>query len=228
MKKIKLWYTIVHERCEKMKIALINENSQVSKNSLILESLKKVCDQKGYQVYNLGMTCETDKNLTYVQNGLLASILLNDGCIDFVVTGCGTGEGAMLALNSFPKVTCGLIETPTDAYLFSQINAGNAVSLPFAKGFGWGSEITLEYIFEKLFASAFGGGYPKERQEPEQRNKKILDEVKKVTHQDIMTILKTIDKQFLKETIDRPNFLDFYTSHAQNEEIAQFIKEIMK
>ena len=181
-----------------MKIALINENSQASKNGVILESLKKVCDPKGYQVYNLGMTCETDKNLTYVQNGLLASILLNDGCIDFVVTGCGTGEGAMLALNSFPKVTCGLIETPTDAYLFSQINAGNAISLPFAKGFGWGSEITLEYVFEKLFASDFGGGYPKERQEPEQRNKQILDKVKEITHQDIMTILKNIDKEFHK------------------------------
>ena len=40
--------------------------------------------------------------LTYVQNGILAAILLNSGAADFVVTGCGTGEGAMLALNSFP------------------------------------------------------------------------------------------------------------------------------
>lgn len=90
-----------------------------------------------------------------------------------------------------------------------------------------GSEITLEYVFEKLFACDFGGGYPKERQEPEQRNKRILDEVKKITHQDIMTILKTIDKNFLKETVNRPNFLDFYMNHAQNKEIADFIKEII-
>ncbi len=50
------------------------------------------------------MTAAEDKNLTYVQEGLLASILLNSGAADFVVTGCGTGEGAMLALNSFPGV----------------------------------------------------------------------------------------------------------------------------
>ena len=43
-----------------------------------------------------------------------------------------------------------------------------------------------------------------------------------------MTILKNIDKEFLKETVNRPNFLDFYMSHAQNKEIAEFIKEIIK
>ena len=76
-------------------------------------------------------------------------------------------------LNSFPNVLCGHIEDPTDAYLFSQINAGNAVAIGYAKGFGWGSELTLTYIFEKLFESDFGGGYPKERVVPEQANKKI-------------------------------------------------------
>ena len=69
--------------------------------------------------------------LTYVQCGILAAILLNSGAADFVVTGCGTGEGAMLALNSFPGVLCGHIVDPSDAFMFSQINAGNAVALPF-------------------------------------------------------------------------------------------------
>ena len=60
------------------------------------------------------MTDAEDKNLTYVQEGLLASILLNSGAADFVVTGCGTGEGAMLALNSFPGVFCGHVQDSTD------------------------------------------------------------------------------------------------------------------
>lgn len=38
-----------------MKIALLNENSQAAKNSVIYESLKKVCDTKGFEVYNYGM-----------------------------------------------------------------------------------------------------------------------------------------------------------------------------
>jgi len=210
-----------------MKIALINENSQSNKNEIIYKSLKTVCDKKGYELYNLGMTSSDDPNLTYVQNGLLAAILLNTKAVDFVVTGCGTGEGAMLALNSFPGVECGLVVDPTDAYLFSQINAGNAISIPFAKGFGWGSEVTLTYIFEKLFDTPFGGGYPVERREPEQRNKKILDEVKKVTHKDMITILKEIDQNFLKETINRDNFKEFFYKQIEDSEIKNFIKSIL-
>lgn len=189
-----------------MRIALIMENSQASKNALVYETLKKVCDHHGFELDNYGMTGAEDKSLTYVQEGLLASILLNSGAADFVVTGCGTGEGAMLALNSFPGVFCGHVQDSTDAYLFSQINAGNAIALPFAKGFGWGSEITLEAIFERLFQEDFGGGYPKERREPEQANKKILDSVKTVTCRPLTEILSSLDRDFVLQTIDRPTF----------------------
>ena len=83
-----------------MKIALINENSQAVKNAMVYENLKKVADAKGYEVVNYGMYSADDAaQLTYVQCGILAAILLNSGAADFVVTGCGTGEGAMLALN---------------------------------------------------------------------------------------------------------------------------------
>ena len=99
-----------------MRIALINENSQAAKNELIYKSLKKVADAKGYEVDNYGMYSAEDAcSLTYVQNGILAAILLNSGAADYVVTGCGTGEGAMLALNSFPGVICGHVAIPATA-----------------------------------------------------------------------------------------------------------------
>lgn len=102
-----------------MKIALINENSQAAKNGIIYDALTSVTDKHGYQVFNYGMYgTEGESQLTYVQNGLLASILLTTKAADFVVTGCGTGVGAMLALNSFPGVTCGFASEPTEAYLF--------------------------------------------------------------------------------------------------------------
>lgn len=44
-----------------MKIALINENSQASKNSLVYNTLKDVCDKKGYTVFNYGMYSDEDK-----------------------------------------------------------------------------------------------------------------------------------------------------------------------
>ena len=90
-----------------MKIAIINENSQAPKNGIIEAALKKVVEPMGHEVVNYGMYSDASPRLTYVQCGILAAILLNSGAADFVITGCGTGEGAMLALNSFPGVICG-------------------------------------------------------------------------------------------------------------------------
>ena len=88
-----------------MKIALINENSQAAKNAMIESVLRKVVEPMGHEVVNYGMyTAEDECQLTYVKVGLLASLLLETGAADYVVTGCGTGEGAMLACNSFPGV----------------------------------------------------------------------------------------------------------------------------
>ena len=96
-----------------MKIALINENSQAAKNGIFEAALKKVVEPMGHEVVNYGMYAADDAaQLTYVQCGILAAILLNSGAADYVVTGCGTGEGAMLALNSFPGVICGHVEDP--------------------------------------------------------------------------------------------------------------------
>ena len=91
-----------------MRIALINENSQAAKNEVIYNALKKVADHYGYEVDNYGMYTADDRvQLTYVQAGILTAALLNSGAADYVITGCGTGEGAMLACNSFPGVICG-------------------------------------------------------------------------------------------------------------------------
>lgn len=211
-----------------MKIALINENSQASKNELIYNTLKSVAEKYGHTVDNYGMLDSNENPLTYVQNGLLAAIILNSGAADFVVTGCGTGSGAMLACNSFPKVLCGLIVDPSDAYMFGQINDGNCAAFPFAKGFGWGAELNLEYCFEKLFNGPRGQGYPKERAVPEQRNKKILDQVKEVTHTPMIEILKKIDQDFLKETIDRPTFKNLFFKSAKDPEIIAYCKKVLE
>ena len=188
----------------------------------------RVADEKGYEVFNYGMYGKDgESQLTYVQNGLLAAILLNAKAVDFVVTGCGTGEGAMVALNSFPGVVCGLAVEPTDAYLFSQINGGNALSIPYAKGFGWGAELNLRLMFERLFAEEMGGGYPKERVIPEQRNARILNDIKKITHTDMLTILKEIDQDFLKETIAGEKFKDYFFANCQDQEIADYIQSVL-
>ena len=210
-----------------MRIALINENSQAAKNGLAERCLRNVVEPMGHVVDNYGMyTPEDACQITYVKAGLLAAILLNAQAADYVVTGCGTGEGAMLACNVFPKVLCGHIEDAEDAFMFAQINDGNAISLPFAKKFGWGGELTLTYIFEKLFGFESGGGYPPERVEPEQRNKKILDGVKAVTTKDMLTILREIDQDFLRETISGEKFAELFYPNCRVPGIAEYLKSL--
>ena len=211
-----------------MRIALINENSQAAKNSIIEVSLRKVVEPMGFEVRNYGMYAADDEaQLTYVQNGILAATLLNAGACDYVITGCGTGEGAMLALNSFPGVICGHVETPLDAYTFAQINDGNAISLPFALGFGWGGDLNLQYIFEKLFCEPSGGGYPKERAVPEQRNKKILDQVKLVTYKTMEEILPALDQELVKGAVAGKNFKEYFFADATNESLKAVVKDII-
>lgn len=213
---------------EPMKIALINENSQASKNETVFNALKKAVEPHGYEVVNYGMFGDSDEPLTYVQNGIMAAILLNSGAADYVVTGCGTGEGAMLACNSFPKVLCGHIEDSLDAYTFAQINDGNAVALPFAKGFGWGGDLNLEYIFEKLFCEESGQGYPRERAVPEKRNKKILDEVKDITCRDLKDILPELDRDLLLGVIGRRSFQDLFFRDCKDEEYRKLISRLIE
>ena len=205
-----------------MKIALINENSQAAKNGIIEAALKKVVEPMGHEVVNYGMYAADDAaQLTYVQCGILAAILLNSGAADYVVTGCGTGEGAMLALNSFPGVICGHVEDPVDAYTFAHVNDGNAVAMPFAKGFGWGGELNLEYCFEKLFGFGHGQGYPKERVVPEQRNKKILDGVRAATFKPLIECLKSIDQDLLKGAVAGAKFSELFFASCKDEELAR-------
>ena len=211
-----------------MRIALINENSQAAKNSIIEKALRKVVEPMGFEVRNYGMYAADDEaQLTYVQNGILAATLLNAGACDYVITGCGTGEGAMLALNSFPGVICGHVETPLDAYTFAQINDGNAISIPFALGFGWGGDLNLEYIFEKLFCEPSGGGYPKERAVPEQRNKKILDGVKLVTYKTMEEILPALDQELVKGAFAGKNFKEYFFADATDENLKALVKGII-
>lgn len=211
-----------------MKIALINENSQAAKNKIVLAALKKVVEPMGHTVDNYGMYgIDGEAQLTYVQNGILASILLAGGVADYVVTGCGTGQGAMLACNSFPAVLCGHVTNPSDAFLFAQVNDGNCVAMPFAQGFGWGGELNLEYTFEKLFGFGSGNGYPPERVEPEQRNKKILDAVRAHTLKDLITCLKGIDSDLVRGAIAGENFSKLFFTACKDAEIAQYLQTLV-
>jgi ribose 5-phosphate isomerase RpiB len=211
-----------------MKIALIIENSQAAKSEIVHTALTAVVEPQGHQVFHYGMYTPEDKaSLTYVMNGLLTGLLLNSGAADFVVTGCGTGMGSMLACNAMPGVFCGLVIDPTDAFLFAQINDGNAISMPYAKGFGWAAELNLQDVYSKLFDGERGLGYPKERAEIMARNRGILKQLKSVTCNDMLTVLQSVDQDLLKSAIAGERFKDYFFANAKDQAIADYIRTVV-
>ena len=212
-----------------MKIALMMENSQAGKNATILNELNTVALPLDHSVFNVGMSDENDHHLTYIHLGIMASLLLNSKAVDFVVAGCGTGQGAMMSLNLHPGVVCGYCLDPSDAFLFNQINNGNALALAFAKGFGWGAELNVRYIFEKAFVGARGEGYPLERKEPQVRNAGILNEVKAaVVKENYLDTLKSIDQELVKTAVTGERFQKAFFENCQVQEIADYVNSLIK
>lgn len=205
-----------------MKLAVINEVSASSRNKDIMKVLGQYED---LDVYNVGMKNPKEAvPITYIHTGIMAAILLNTRICDMVVGGCGTGQGFMNAAMQFPNVFCGLILEPLDAWLFSQINGGNCISLALNKGYGWAADINLEYIFEKLFKDPAGQGYPAERKESQNESREILRHLTKAAHRDFVSILKEIDADILGTITAREEFMKLLQScEEENTEAAEIL-----
>ena len=198
-----------------MKIALIIENSQAAKSDIVHTALTNVVEPLGHEVHHYGMySAEDEVSLTYPMNGLLTGILLNAGAADFVVTGCGTGMGSMLACNAMPGVFCGLVIDPTDAFLFGQINDGNAMSMPYAKGFGWAAELNLEDCYRKLFEHQRGAGYPKERAAIMAKNHGIFADLNSAHCLALLSAVKTVRQTRLRATTAGERFAQLFYSYS--------------
>jgi len=205
-----------------MRIAVINEVSARDKNPYIISAIKKC----GYEPVNIGMTEKDppENGLTYIHTGLMAAILLNLNAVDMVVGGCGTGQGFLISVMQYPNVFCGLIESPLDAWLFSQINGGNCISLPLNKGFGWAGDKNLEYVFEKLFVDPQGQGYPAERSESQKQSRLTLHSISQKAHKDMKEILRDIDADITKRIFTHKPFADLITGKCENEDLQKFIE----
>ena len=203
-----------------MKIAVINEFSAKEKNEFILAALEPF----DVQVHNVGMSPDNNgQELTYIHTGLMAGLSLATKAADLVVGGCGTGQGFTISAMQYPGVYCGLITNSLDAWLFSQINDGNCVSLALNKGFGWAGDIELKYIFEKLFADTPGQGYPPQRSEVQKKSRKILSEISITSHKSFTDILKAIDPAVLSHVVAHKPFIDFIQAHGEQGELKDLI-----
>jgi ribose 5-phosphate isomerase RpiB len=187
-----------------MKIAVINEVSAADKNADILNAL----EGRGHEVINAGMARSSNiPSISYIHTGLMAAILLNTRQVDLVVGGCGTGQGFLNSVMQYPGVFCGHLLTPLDAWLFSQINAGNCISLALNQGYGWAGELNLRFLFDRLFSDPPGRGYPLSRSEPQAQSRLRLETISALAHRPLAEIIPRLPDPVFCPAVEFPGFL---------------------
>ena len=205
-----------------MRIGVIQASSQSTKNQIIYDAVLKYAPKKS-EVINFGCTMEENEKYSYIEISILVGILLASRTVDFVVTGCSSGQGMMLACNSMPDVICGYAPTPKDAYLFVQINNGNAISLPLGEDYTWSGIENLEKTIEALFSETFGKGYPKSEAERKIRDSEKLKEIRRIGQVQFKELLNILDISLL-ESIKRKQDVIQYVKANGEKEIADLLK----
>ena len=205
-----------------MRIGVIQASSQATKNQIIYDAVLKYAPKKA-EVINFGCTMEEHEKYSYIEISILVGILLASRTVDFVVTGCSSGQGMMLACNSMPDVICGYAPTPKDAYLFAQINNGNAISLPLGEVYTWSGIENLEKTIKALFSELFGQGYPKSEAERKIRDAEQLKEIRRIGQVQFKELLNILDISLL-ELIKRKQGVIQYVKAYGEKEIADLLK----
>ena len=206
-----------------MRIAVIQASSQSQKNALIYSTVKKQAPDA--EVINFGCFENEETKYSYIEISVLVGLLLSTKAVDFVVTGCSSGQGMMLACNNMPGVLCGYIPTPQDAYLFAQINDGNAVSLPLGEEYTWAGEENFKDTIARLFSEPFGQGYPKSEAARKIEDTKLLKKIRKESQKSMAELLNTLEKPLLDKVLSKKDVVEFVLENGEDEEILSFLKE---
>jgi len=207
-----------------MRIAVIQASSQVAKNELIYSAVKKYAADA--EVINFGCFGNEEQKYSYIEISILIGILLTCKAVDLVVTGCSSGQGMMLACNNMPGVLCGYIPTPMDAYLFAQINDGNAVSLPLGEEYTWAGEENLDKTIARLFSEPFGQGYPKSEAERKLADTRLLKNIRNSSQVKMTELLKTLEKPLLDKVLSKKDVVEYVLENGRDEELSLLIKSI--
>ena len=210
-----------------MKIAIINEGSTKSKNADLVNAVESL--NQGHEIFNLGMkNAEGEPDLNYLDTGFLSALVLNLKAVDYVLGGCGTGQGFMNVVLQFPGVLCGLLMDPVDSFLYSQVNAGNCVSFSLNKSYGLGGDLNLKYMLKNLFNETYGQGYPAARREIQLKARARLEKLSLDSHKPMKEIIKSMDKTVIDTVLKFPGVLDFIKNKAPHSELKDFVLSLAK
>lgn len=207
-----------------MTIGVIQASSQCDKNMILEKSVKVAVANQNHQVINFGVFGNENLSYSYVQIALCISMLIESKAVDFVVTGCSSGQGMMLACNSLPGILCGYIENPTDAYLFGRINHGNVASYPLGLNFGWAGEINLQNTMNALFEEPFGIGYPAEDAQRKKEDTLLLKRINAISKKNLVEIIPDLDHTFIEPALTYDPVYSYIMQNGKDEKLKQFLR----
>ncbi|MGN0628197.1 MAG: RpiB/LacA/LacB family sugar-phosphate isomerase [Oscillospiraceae bacterium] len=208
-----------------MKIGVIQASSQISRNKVLYELTKETASPN--EVINFGCFEDEKEIYSYVDISVQIGLLLSSKAVDFIVTGCSSGQGMMLACNNMPGVICGYAPAPQDAFLFGRINDGNAISLPLGLNYGWSGEVNLKYTLAALFEKPFGTGYPVEDAQRKKEDTELLKSIKSLSEVRMVDLLNRFDEKFCGKILKRRNVADYILNFGKEQDILDWIKSKM-
>ena len=206
-----------------MKIGVIQASSQSEKNRLIFNTVSKYAE--GSEVINFGCLDNEEGKYSYIEISLLAGLLLASDSVDLIVTGCSSGQGMMLALNNIPGVLCGYIPSPEDAYLFAQINNGNAVSLPLGEDYSWRGLDNFDKTLAKLFSEPFGQGYPRSEAERKLKDTALLKDIRNKSQVSVSDFYKSLDSGLIQKIFTKKDVIEFAITNGKESSLSEWITE---
>jgi ribose 5-phosphate isomerase RpiB len=206
-----------------MHIGLIVEESQAFRMPVIESTLRRVADKYDHTMVNY-----TNDKATCAKLSLLSGVLINSGVADFIVTGCGTGGGAMMTMNALPRVQCVFVAEPVDARMFRELNMGNAVSMAFSKRYGNEGDLNLEYTLDELFCPQKLPYYMgKKTHEDCLCYKEEWDMLKEKASRPIIDILQDLDDTYVKEALDSEAFRENFFGACRNPALEALVRQKM-
>lgn len=205
-----------------MRIGIIQASSQTDKNGLIFETVRKHAGQA--EVFNFGCFGTEETSYSYIEISVMTGLLLASGSVDLIVTGCSSGQGMMLACNSMPGVLCGYIPSPEDAYLFAQINNGNAVSLPLGEEYTWKGADNLDQTLERLFSAPFGQGYPRSEAERKLKDTELLKDIRKKSQTGFSELFESLDSNLIRKVLTKKDVVQFVLENGKDGRISELIR----
>ena len=206
-----------------MKIGVIQASSQSEKNRLIFDTVSRYAADS--EVINFGCLENEEEKYSYIEISLLAGLLLASGSVDLIVTGCSSGQGMMLALNNIPGVLCGYIPSPEDAYLFAQINNGNAVSLPLGEDYSWRGLDNFDKTLAKLFSEPFGQGYPKSEAERKLKDTALLKDLRNKSQISVSDFYRSLDSGLIQKIFTKKDVIEFVIENGKEPSLSEWINE---